>query len=372
LEIVKIPHFHPVIIAGGSGTRFWPLSRKSKPKQALALNGKQTMVQQAVSRLMPLASNSKFFVITGEVMAPVIRRQLKSLKPRQIIAEPAARNTAPAIGLAAHILLRQDPDAVIGIFPADHTIADKKIFHAAIQRAVRVAQTGDHVVVFGIPPDRPDTGYGYIEHGKAIEPGIFRVRRFTEKPDVGTAQQFLKAGTYAWNGGMFFWTARTLVKALYEHLPETSALLAKIAAAHGTAKFARVFKQLYPKCQNISIDYAVMEPRSRAGEDASKIFSIHADFGWNDLGTWDALHQHRKTIGVADADGNVLVAAGSYTLESHGNFVHAPGKFVSVVGVDDLVVVETADALLITTRSRSQDVGKIVQHLSAKKKIKLV
>jgi len=369
---VKIAHFHPVVIAGGSGTRFWPLSRKGKPKQALALDGKQTMVQQAVSRLTPLAASSKFLVITGEAMAPVIRRQLKSLKPQQIIAEPAARNTAPAIGLAAHILLRQDPDAVIGVFPADHTIADKKKFHAAIQRAVRLAQNGEHVVVIGIPPDRPDTGYGYIEHGKALEPGLFLVRRFTEKPDVATAQQFLNAGNFAWNGGMFFWTARTLVKALYEHLPETSALLAKIAATHGSAKFARTFKSLYPKCQNISIDYAVMEPRSRAGEDASKIFSIHGDFGWNDLGTWDALHQHRTNTSVADSDGNVLESAGSYTLESRGNFVHAPGKFVAVVGLDNVVVVETEDALLITTRDRSQDVGKIVQHLSVKKKTKLV
>ena len=369
---MKISHFYPVIIAGGSGTRFWPLSRKAKPKQALALNGKQTMVQQAVSRLEPLASRSKFLIITGEAMAPVIRRQLTSLKSQQILAEPAARNTAPAIGLAAHILFRKDPDAVLGIFPADHTIHDVKKFHSAIQRAVRMAQAGEHVVVFGIPPDRPDTGYGYIEHGKALEPALFGVRRFTEKPDVATAQQFLNAGNYSWNGGMFFWTARTLVKTLYEHLPETSTILAKIAATHGTAKFARAFKSLYPKCQNISIDYAVMEPRSRAGEDASKIFSIHGDFGWNDLGTWDALHQHRTTTGIADSDGNVLEAAGSYTLESRGNFVHAPGKFVAVVGLNDVVVVETKDALLITTRARSQDVGKIVQHLSAAKKNKIV
>jgi mannose-1-phosphate guanylyltransferase len=224
--------------------------------------------------------------------------------------------------------------------------------------------------VLGIRPTRPETGYGYIEAG-APEQDALRVRRFTEKPDLATARQFLGAGNYFWNSGMFLWRADTLANALRDHLPNTALLLEKIAAAYGTRKFAETFRKLYPKCENISIDYAVLEPQSAKGEGESRIFCLPSDFGWNDLGSWAALYEHH----VAQAkpgDGNLVSSSGSFALSARNNYVHVPGKFVALVGVSNLVVVETDDALLVTTLDQSQDVGKVVKHLDEKKLKKLV
>jgi len=365
------PHFYPVILAGGRGTRFWPLSRKRRAKQLLALDGKRTMIQQTVARLAPLAAPSCFWIITNDDLRPAILRQLPKLPPKQIIAEPAGRNTAPAIGLAAFLLLRHDHDAVLGLFPSDHVIADLAQFHATLGTGIKIAEAGENIVVLGIRPTRPETGYGYIEAGAPDHDGSLRVRRFTEKPDLATARQFLDAGNYFWNSGMFLWRADTLAKALREHLPNTARLLEKIAAAYGTRKFADTFRKLYPKCENISIDYAVLEPRSAKGEGQSRIFCLPSDFGWNDLGSWTALHEHH----VAKAKrggGNPVSTSGRFTLNAQNNYVHVLGKFVALVGVSNLVIVETEDALLITTLDQSQDVGKVVKHLDEKKLHRLV
>jgi mannose-1-phosphate guanylyltransferase len=359
-------NFYPVILAGGRGTRFWPLSRKKRAKQLLALDGKQTMIQQTVARLLPLASPKRFWVITNDDLRPAILEQLPRLPKPRVLAEPVGRNTAPAIGLAAFLLLREDPDAVIGMFPSDHVIADEKTYRATIARAVEIAAQGENIVVLGIQPTRPETGYGYIEAGAAFTGNVLRVRRFTEKPDTAKAVAFVAAGNYFWNSGMFLWSARTLANALREHLPKTAPILEEIAAAYGTRKFTHTFGRLYPKCENISIDYAVLEPRSAKGEQASNIFCLPADFGWNDLGSWTALHEHH-TAKSNPAEGNLVTGAGVFVLNAHGNYVHAPGKFVAAIGVNDLVVVETPDALLITTRQRAQDVGKVVKHLDERK-----
>lgn len=361
--MAKNPHFYPVILAGGSGTRFWPRSRKAMAKQVLALDGPETMIQRTVARLRPLAKDDRFWVITNDALLATIRKQLKGLKKQQIVAEPAARNTAPAIGLAAFLLRRVDPNAVLGLFPADHVIGDERAFREQLEWGVKIAASGENIVVMGIQPTRAETGYGYIEAGAAMNKGVSRVRRFTEKPDAGKAAEFVAAGNYFWNSGMFLWSAQTLVNALREHLPKTAPLLEEIAAAYGTRKFEKVFAKLYPQGENISIDYAVLEPRSAKGESASNLFCIQADFGWNDLGSWAALWEHRKK----DADGNVVEAAGSLALNATGNYVYAPKKYVVTLGVKDLVVVETDDALLITTREHSQDVGKVVKHLTEKK-----
>jgi mannose-1-phosphate guanylyltransferase len=202
-------------------------------------------------------------------------------------------------------------------------------------------------------------------------PEFQRPRRFTEKPDLVKARQFVDAGNYFWNSGMFLWRADTLVNALREHLPNTAPLLEKIAASYGTRKFAETFRRLYPKCENISIDYAVLEPRSAKGESQSRIFCLPSDFGWNDLGSWTALHEHRGAK-AKPGDGNLVSASGSFALNAKNNYIHAPGKFVAVVGVNNLVIVETEDALLVTTLDQSQDVGKVVKHLDEKKLHKLV
>ena len=364
-------HFYPVILAGGRGTRFWPLSRKRRAKQLLALDGNQTMIQQTVARLLPLAPAKSFWVITNDDLRPAILRQLRKLSPRQVVAEPAGRNTAPAMGLAAFLLLREDPNAALGLFPSDHVIAKPDDFRATLRKGIEIASAGENIVVLGIRPTRAETGYGYIEAGAPAGDGSLRVRRFTEKPDADNAAAFVAAGNYYWNSGMFLWSARTLANALREHLPKTAPLLEEIAAAFGTRKFAATFRRLYPRCENISVDYAVLEPRSTKGERAGNIFCLPADFGWNDLGSWTALHEHH-TAKSNPVEGNLIHGAGVFALNAHGNYVHAPGKFVAVVGVEDLVVVETDDALLITTRQHAQDVGKVVKYLDEKKLHKLV
>jgi mannose-1-phosphate guanylyltransferase len=368
--VAKLSNLYPVILAGGRGTRFWPLSRKKRAKQLLALDGKQTMIQQTVARLLPLAPAKRFWIITNDDLRLAISKQLPALPKGQVLAEPAGRNTAPAIGLAAFLLLRENPDAVIGMFPSDHVIANEKNYRETLQRGVEIAAAGENIVVLGIRPNRPETGYGYIEAGSAFEGGALRVRRFTEKPDAQKAAEFVRAGNYFWNSGMFLWSARTLANALREHLPKTALLLEEIAAAFGTRKFAATFRRQYPKCENISVDYAVLERRSAKGGREGNIFCLPADFGWNDLGSWTALHEHH-TAKSRPPQGNIVTAGGVFVLNAQGNYVHAPGKFVAVVGVSDLVVVETPDALLITTRQHAQDVGKVVKHLDEKKLHKL-
>jgi mannose-1-phosphate guanylyltransferase len=363
--------FYPVILAGGRGTRFWPLSRKRRAKQLLALDGKQTMIQQTVARLLPLGRAKRFWVITNENLKREIARQLPlPLYKSQILAEPVGRNTAPAIGLAAFILLRSDPDAIIGMFPSDHVIGNEKRYRQVVEKAIEIAAAGENIVVLGIRPSRAETGYGYIETGEAANGEALRVRRFTEKPDADRAAEFLRAENYLWNSGMFLWSARTLVNALREHLPRTASVLEQIAATFGTRKFAATLRRLYRKCENISIDYAVLEPRSAKGEQSSKIVCLPADIGWNDLGSWAALYEHkagRRRL----PDGNSISGAGVFTLSAEGNYIHAPGKFVAALGVNNLVVVDTGDALLVTTREQAQDVGKIVKYLDNKKLHKL-
>jgi mannose-1-phosphate guanylyltransferase len=330
------------------------------------LDGEQTMIQQTVGRLLPLAPSKQFWIITNEDLRPAILKQLPKLPKPQVLAEPVGRNTAPAIGLAAFLLLRENPEAVIGMFPSDHVIAEESAYRATIRRGTEIAASGENIVVLGIRPNRAETGYGYIEADSPFRDGALRVRRFTEKPDAERAAGFVSAGNYFWNSGMFLWSARTLANALRDHLPRTASILEEIASTFGTNKFAATFRRLYPKCENISIDYAVLEPHSAMGERASGIFCLPADFGWNDLGSWTALHEHH-TAKSSPLEGNLINGQGIFVLNAHGNYVHAPGKFVATVGVSDLVVVETEDALLITTREHAQDVGKVVKYLDEKK-----
>ena len=251
-------NFHPVILAGGRGTRFWPLSRKRRAKQLLALDGKQTMIQQTVARLLPLAPAGSFWVITNDHLQREIVRQLPRLTRRQILAEPVGRNTAPAIGLAAFILLNINPDAVLGLFPSDHVIADEQRYRDVLKHGIEIAAAGENIVVLGIRPTRAETGYGYIEVGPSIdgqsgEGGALRVRRFTEKPDANHAAEFLKAGNYFWNSGMFLWSARTLAHALLEHLPKTASLLEQIAAAFGTRNSAPRLRGSIPSAKTSAL-----------------------------------------------------------------------------------------------------------------------
>ncbi len=358
--------FRPVILAGGSGTRFWPRSRRARAKQVLALDGERSMIQQTLERLKPLAGLEKTWIITNEFLAQEIADQLPGLPAGQIVQEPLARDTAPACGLAAFLIERENPDAVLGVFPSDHVIGDEPRFLKALQKAINLAAAGDNIVVLGIEPVRAETGYGYIETGDLTKDDeALHVRRFIEKPNQIRAEEFVSAGNYYWNSGMFLWSARTLANAVREHLPETAPLLESIAAAYGTPQFEEVFQSLYPKCENISVDYAVLEPRSAKGEHLSHLYCLPAEFSWNDLGSWDSLYEYQHDTRLrGDPDGNVADSGGHMAIEATDNYIFSPRKFVALVGVENLVVVDTEDALLIVSRDHSQDVGKIVKELS--------
>src|ERR1700733_8175039 len=253
----KAIDFRPVILAGGSGTRFWPRSRRARAKQVLALDGERSMLQQTVERLKPLASVDKIWIITNEFLAHEIADQLPGMPEAQIVQEPVARNAA------------------LGVFPSDHVIGDEPRFLKALQKGIALAAHSDTMVVLGIEPTRAETGYGYIETGDYTkDDDALHVRRFTEKPNQNRAEEFVAAGNYFWNSGMFLWPARTLANAVREHLPESAPLLEGIAAAYGTPQFEEVFHTHYPKCENISVDYAILEPRSAKGEHLSHLYCL--------------------------------------------------------------------------------------------------
>ena len=323
------------------------------------------MIQQTVERIKPLATLEKTWVITNEYLAHEIADQLRGIPAEQIIQEPVARNTAPACGLAAFLIERENPDAVLGILPSDHVIGDEPRFLKALQKGIALAAAGPNIVVLGIEPTRPETGYGYIETGDQTADGTaLHVRRFTEKPNQIRAEEFVAAGNYYWNSGVFLWSARTLANAVREHLPETAPLLEEIAAAFGKPEFEGVFHRLYPRCENISVDYAVLEPRSAKGEHLSNLYCLPAEFSWNDLGSWASLYEYQMETRLrGDGDGNVAETEGHIALEASNNYVYSPNKFVALVGVENLVIVDTEDALLIAHRDHSQDVGKIVKEL---------
>ena len=371
--------FTAFVLAGGSGTRFWPRSRRARAKQVLQLDGHHTMIQQTVARLDDVMQDYDVWVITNDLLCDIITEQLPGIPRERILCEPESRNTAPACALAAFLLERDDPETVIGIFPSDHAIGNVARFHMILRAAIKLASSGPKIVVLGAPPTRDETGYGYIELGAAVTPTtvggeaipVRRVRRFTEKPDRARAKAFLRSGNYAWNSGMFLWSAQTLCDAVREHSPAMAPLLEKIAAAWGTPEFEAVFAELYPQCESISIDYAILEPRSAKGETASELYCLPADFAWNDLGSWAALYEHvAETRECANA--NVIEAEDHVQIDSTGCYVFAPSKTVALVGVKDIVLVETDDAILITTRDGSQDVGKVVKALKSTGRMDLI
>jgi mannose-1-phosphate guanylyltransferase len=346
-------HHFGLILAGGRGTRFWPKSRKVSAKQILNVVGRRSLIQDTVSRLAPVIPPERIWVLTNRHLRPAIIAQLPRVPAAQILAEPAQRNTAPAIGLAAHILDSIDPDAVMGVFPADHVIAQPAVYRKTIRAAFRGASEG-RLVVVGIPPRWPETGYGYVEFPKGAAAGSdapLVVRRFREKPTEAVARRYVKAGRFYWNSGMFFWRADTLLEELKRHLPKTASLLASLPPFRNRG-FAAALQRTFPLCESISIDYALMEKSKNVSGIAA------ADFGWNDVGSWNAVYE----LLSRDASGNCL-CRDSVSLDSHNNFVDARGKFVALLGVKDLIVVDTKDALLVAARDRAQQVGDIVKEL---------
>lgn len=344
-------NFYGLILAGGRGTRFWPRSRRKTAKQVLSLFGERSLIQQTVDRLRPILPPEKVWILTNDHLREEIVRQLPEVPKRQILAEPAQRNTAPAIGLAAQIMHGIDPESVMGVFPADHVIQKPTAYVRLIKPALKAARDGK-IVVLGIQPRWPETGYGYIEFPKGVKPGAMtpiEVRRFREKPDAKTAVRFVKAGNFYWNAGMFFWKTSVLLDSLRQHLPKTASVLASLPAFSSRA-FGTRLAEAFPLCENISIDYAVLER-------ASNVVGVPAgEIGWNDVGSWNAVYE----LHGPDAKGNALRAP-ALIEDSSGNYVDAGKKLVALLGVKDLIVVDTPDALLVADRKRAQEVGELVK-----------
>jgi mannose-1-phosphate guanylyltransferase len=359
-----------VLLAGGRGTRFWPRSRTRTPKQLLNITGGETMLRQTAARLQPLVAPRDMWVVTNAEQAAEVRRELRSVPASQVLAEPVGRNTAAAIGLAAIHQAHVRTDAVMAVLPSDHHIANAARYRSLVRAAIELASTTGNLVVLGIPPDRPEIGFGYIEKGRVAshigELPAYVVRRFTEKPALSVAKDYVASGKYFWNAGMFFWRVSTFLDALRQFLPATHAALVELGRTIGTPRYASALRRIYPHLENISVDYAIMEPATRAGSTA-QVFVIPAEAGWNDIGSWAAVYEL-----LAGKNGANVSAGPSQTIDAEGNYFWIPKKFVAAIGVRNLIVVETDDALLVCSRDRSQDVGKIVKLLEEKKQKNLL
>jgi mannose-1-phosphate guanylyltransferase len=362
---------HAVILAGGRGTRFWPRSRTRTPKQLLNIVGEGSMLQQTVARLAPLVPAQRIWTVTNAEQASALAKQLPAAACKHVLTEPIGRNTAAAIALSAiHVRHAAGGDALLAVLPADHFIAQPERYRKIVRAALDEARKPGRMVVLGIPPTRPETGYGYIERqGDSVTTQgapIFAVRCFKEKPELAVANEYVASGNFHWNAGMFFWRVSTFLDALKEFLPKTHLLIEELARHIGKRSYPTKLKRIYPQLENISVDYAILE-RATEHPGPPRVFVIPAEMGWSDIGSWAAVHEL-----LAKNPAENIFAGPGHTLDAEGNFLWSPGKYVVAIGVSGLVVVETPDALLICPRDRAQDVGKIVKALEDRKHKKLL
>jgi mannose-1-phosphate guanylyltransferase len=340
------------------------------PKQLLNIAGDDTMLRATLRRLQPVLGLKNFWAVTNVEQTAAVRREMRGVPASHILAEPLGRNTAAAIGLAAIHIEHERGDAVMAVLPSDSYIADAARYRKLVRAAIEVAQVSGNLVVMGIPPRRPETGYGYIERGGVCvrSPGIgaFEVRRFTEKPALQLAKRYMASGRYFWNAGMFFWRASTFLSALKRFLPATHDALRGLSGFIGKPQYATQLRRTYARLENISVDYAVMEPATRA-KGAFHVAVIPAKVGWSDIGSWAAVYEL-----LAQKPGANVSSGPFHVLDASGNYFWSPKKFVAAIGVQDLVLVETDDAVLLCRRERSQDVGKIVQWLEENRRRELL
>jgi len=347
---------YAVIMAGGSGTRFWPRSRKNRPKQLLNITGDEILLKKTIELITPIVPVSRIKIVTTLLQADSVKSTVPQIPEENIIIEPFGKNTAPAIGSSALFIQRGRKDAVMVVLPADHYIEDKKKFHQTIMAGAAQALQGDCIVTIGIPPRGPETGYGYIEAGEKTDAknGIYAVTSFHEKPDIHTAERFIEQGTFFWNSGIFIAKTSRMLKEIEEHLPHNYQGLMKIRASLGTDKEAGVINSVYNEMEAISIDYGVIEK-------SKHVFMIQGNFGWNDVGSWPSAAQYwPKDSNKHSFIGDVI------SLDSSDCIVYSPKKPVALLGVKDLVIVEDEDALLVCKKERSQDVKKLVDMLKSK------
>ncbi len=349
---------YAIIMAGGSGTRFWPISREAMPKQLLRIDGEETLIQQTIYRVTPLIPLDRIYIVTNKNHAEQIRFQVPDIKKDNFIIEPAAKNTAAAVGLAAIHIHRKNPEAIMCVLSADHIIRRKDSFIEVLKGAFEAARSG-YLMTIGIKPSRPETGYGYIEAGNELEVGsqksevrnIFSVKRFVEKPDIETAIKYIEDGRYYWNSGMFVWRTSVIIEEMERYMPILYRGLKEIEASIGKGEEESINRKVFCKIEPISIDYGVMER-------SDKVAVIPADLGWSDVGSWTALDE----ISIRDKEGNVI-AGNVIDVDSRDSILYASNRLVATLGLKDMIVVDTEDATLVCRKDKAQDVKKIVEEL---------
>lgn len=348
---------YAVVMAGGSGTRFWPKSTRSLPKQFLNLFGENTMIQETVARLNTYIPPENVMVVTNNEYVSIVEKQLPKTKRKYIVGEPVARNTAPCVAAAAALLYKENPDSVMIVLPADHQIGNRDEFLRVLNAAVITATSEESLVTIGILPNKPETGYGYIRYDKNSEfeyenKNIYPVINFTEKPDRNKAESFLKSGDYLWNSGMFIWKTETILKAFQAYLPEVFDEAEKLMASDAKQEDLNRF---YNACPSISIDYGIMEK-------ADKVHVVPGEFDWNDVGSWTAVHE----LSDKDKTGNAIGSSAVSIQDSKSNLVHSKsGKLIALVGVDNIAVVETDKAILVVNLDKAQGVKDVVEDLKS-------
>ncbi|KAF0151313.1 MAG: Mannose-1-phosphate guanylyltransferase [Ignavibacteria bacterium] len=350
-----------VIMAGGVGSRFWPRSKERKPKQLIRIFGENTMIQDTVKRLDGLVDTKNIFVITSRVQKPRVIMQLPELPLENIIDEPFGKNTAACIGLASVIIKAKNKDAVIVTLPSDHLIKDDEEFRNCLKNAAAFANNSKGLVTIGIKPNRPETGYGYIQFDeKEISNNIYKVLTFAEKPNLETAHRFIESGDFLWNAGIFIWRVDVILDEIKTHLPDLHEGLCELENFIGTSDFDKQLVNLYGQLKSISIDYGVMEK-------AQNVYLTKADFYWNDVGSWEAVFE----VSEKNDDGNALVGD-VYTEKTFGSYIFSPKKFVATIGVENLIIIDTQEALLVCNRDNAQEVRQIVEYLKMNKRSELI
>lgn len=349
---------HVVIMAGGIGARFWPLSRKEAPKQLLDFFDESTLIEETVRRARLLTSSEHIWIVTNASLKKAIQKILPDFKDERFIIEPRGKNTAPAIGLSAITLARRDPEATMVVLPADHRIPDSEAFEKAIRAAEEVVSKRETLATIGIYPTRPETGYGYIQVNTTKRPiasKVFHVKTFAEKPNAATAKLFLESGDFLWNSGMFIWKISTILSQMSEFLPDLHSGLREIATSWDRPDIDEIIQKVYNSLKPISIDYGVMEK-------ALEVCVVKGDFRWSDVGSWEEVWR----LCDKDEKGNAL--HGSHlAVRSSNNLVKAKDKFYALLGVKNMVIIETKDAVLICPRSKTQQVREIVEELERQK-----
>lgn len=343
-------------MAGGIGSRFWPRSKEKKPKQLLKIFGSNSMIQDTVGRLDGLVKKENIYVVTNKMQKAEIKHQLPEIPAENIIDEPFGKNTAAAIGLASIIVGKKNSEAVILTLPADHIIKEKEDFLQTLSSAAEFAYNSKGLVTIGINPTRPETGYGYIQiDEKPAYDNIFKVLTFAEKPNYATAVRFIESGDFLWNSGMFIWRIDSILNEIKQHMPELYEGLLQIEESLNSPHFEKVLSSVYGQLKSISIDYGVMEK-------SDNVYLTKGNFTWSDVGSWEEVYQ----LTEKDEDGNAIVGK-AYCQNTNDSYIYSPKKFTAVVGVDNIIVINTEDALLICRRDKAQDVKNVVDYLKMKK-----